>query len=47
MKLKSRRAVNAQAESARKVAPVAASAIVTTWPPPGNASDCDSTGPSV
>ena len=35
-----------QADKARKVAPVAASARVTTCAPPGKASDLASTGPS-
>jgi len=46
MKLKSRRVVKTQADKARKVAPVAARARVTTFAPPGRASDLASTGPS-
>ncbi len=47
MKLKSRRVVSTQADSARKVMPVAPSAIVTTCAPPGSDSVFASSGPSV
>ena len=47
MKLKSFLVVSTQADSAKKVAPVAASAIMTICPPAGMASVLASIGPSV